>query len=182
MRSQHFQSQYTPKTADPPQQPAARRPVFPRSNLTQTDSSSQTSEKARIDSRRRYHADFQHDSSAPKEWPLVRNRNGEYGAGTHPVLCEMPEFMREKQEGAALVVGMNPTPPHLHPCDSPREAVSPLTLEEARDYFCTEARLATMTPTMGSSVVSGKGLRTSVKEKSKEGPENVGHWRQREKA
>jgi hypothetical protein len=180
MHSQRFQSPYTPKVADPPQQSAEHRPVFPRPNPARTYCSGQTSAKVRTGSRRPYHTDFQHVGSAAKGSPLVRSPNKEYSAGTCHILRETPELMREKQEEflravlysckvAGSAVGMKPTSPHLHPCESPRGPVSPLTLGEAEDYFTTEIRLATMTPTMGSGVVSARSLRMSVKEMSKDG-------------
>jgi hypothetical protein len=180
MHSQRFQIAYTPKIANPPQQPAAHRPVILRSDPARTDCSGKTFGTVHSASRRRYHPGFQYDSSAAKGWPSVGSPNKDYGTGTHPILRETPELMREKQEEfiravrfqckmAASAVSLRPISPHLHPCDSPKGPVSPLTLGEARDYFSKEAQLAAMTPTMGSGVVSAKNLLTSVNEQPKDG-------------
>jgi hypothetical protein len=180
MHSQRFQIAYTPQIANPPQQRAARRPVILQSDPARTDCSGKTLGTVRSASRRRYHTGSQHVSSAAKGWPSVGSPNKDYGPGTYPILRETPELMREKQEEfiravrfqckiAVSAVSMRPISPHLHPCDSPKGAVSPLTLGEARDYFSTEAQLAAMPPTMGSGVVSAKNLPTSVNEKPQDG-------------
>ena len=191
MQSQRFQIPYTPKIADSPQQPAARRPVILQSYPARTDCPGKTLGTLHSTSRRGYHTGSQHVSSAAKGWPSVGSPNKNYGPGTYPILRETPELMRERQEEfiravrfqckiAASAVSMRPLSPRLHPCDSPKGAVSPLTLGEARDYFSTEAQLAEMPPTMGSGVVSAKNLPTSVNEKPKDGQKSLGSLRPRE--
>jgi hypothetical protein len=86
---------------------------------------------------------------------------------------EFLRAVRTSSEVATSAVATKPSSPRLHPCDSPWGAVSPLTLGEAGDYFYTEVRLATMTPTMSPGSVSAKSLPMSAKETSNDGTKIV---------
>ena len=169
MHSHHFQSLYTPKTTDSRQRSTTGRPDFLRSDPERTDCSDYTCRKAGKGSRRCHHADFRHDDSAAKRWASVRNSNNDSDSRTHPILRETPQLMRKKQEEflravrlscekAASDVGIKPASPRLHPCDSPKGAVSPLSLGESGDYFNKDVRLMTMASTTDSSVESTKNL------------------------
>jgi len=151
MYSQQFQSQRTHKPADPLQQPFAHRSSFPRPDLEPTDGSDQVSRRSGWGSRTHYYTNAQHDDLAAKGWHSVRNPNNENDASRYHTTRETPELMRKKQEEllraarvsselAASVEG-KPTSPQLHPCQSPKGAVTPLTLGQAEDHIARKDSL-----------------------------------------